>query len=170
MTLITCKICGSTFKKQSKHGHFKSKKHRHQWKFQNCLPLPIDVQKNILSYLEYFDDNGNNKNLPPLVTTIFKQPSFWQWGMNRSFYKLYLLPRYEILHAIYFRELFELKLAIKDEMEILIESYNDGTDNSKIKCLICESELQKWCRLFTPNKIMENSKKILFQQDINIFN
>ena len=107
MALITCSICGSTFKKQSKHGHFKSKKHRHEWKLRRALPLPIDIQKNILSYLEYFDRMNANKSLPPLVTTIFKQLAFHNWGMNRTFYKLYLLPRYEILHAIWFRELFE---------------------------------------------------------------
>ena len=55
-------------------------------------------------------------------------------------------------------------------MEQLIDTYMDNTDSGKLFCFLCDSELQRWCKLFTPNKIMENSKKILFQQDINIFN
>ena len=55
-------------------------------------------------------------------------------------------------------------------MEQLIDTYMDNTDSGKLFCFLCDSELQRWCKLFTPNEIMENSKKILFQQDINIFN
>ena len=166
MTLITCKICGSTIKKISKSSHIKSKKHRQQWKIAQIGlgKCPVDVQKIILSYLPYFNGTGGNAELPSLTTTICKQISYYHWGINRNIYRLFLLPRYEVIHAIWFRELFELKMKIKDEMEILIDSYN-----CKFMELICIADLQKWCNIFTPNKIMSNFKNILFQQDINMF-